>query len=204
MFLILSLQDFIEFVYVQRIQFPTRIPREEADALTDDDLVFLNITFPAELCNCPAEYTGSSCQFCARGHARPSGDILDPCIECNCNNLSLDCDVETAVCTNCTGNSEGDQCERCQDGYYGDPTRGIPCLPCECPSTERSFSSLCFLDSDLYPTCDNCSRGYAGRSCEICADGYFGNPLVSIVPGVHESQWTHDNIASDVHRSYLK
>ena len=167
-------------MYVQSVQLQTRVP---LDTLPTANLILLNTTFPAEQCSCPSQYTGSSCQLCARGHARPSGSIADPCVECDCSNLSLDCNVDTGVCTNCSGNSEGDHCERCQLGYYGDPTRGIPCLPCECPSSERSFSPTCFLDSDLGPTCDSCSTGYSGRTCELCADGFFGNPLVSLQGG---------------------
>ena len=150
------------------------------DTPATDDLVILDTSSPVELCTCPVEYVGRTCELCARGHARPSCNIADPCVACNCNNLSLDCDVNTAVCINCSGNSEGDNCERCQSGYYGDPTRGIPCLPCQCPTLKNSFSPTCFLDSDLNSTCDNCSPGYTGRNCEICMDGFFGNPLVSI------------------------
>ena len=144
------------------------------------DLIILDTPFPIELCTCPVEYAGRTCELCARGHARPSRNIADPCVACDCNNLSLDCDVDTAVCISCSGSSEGDNCERCQLGYYGDPTRGIPCLPCQCPTLESSFSPTCFLDSDLNATCDSCSPGYTGRNCEMCMDGFFGNALVSI------------------------
>ena len=174
--LLVLFQDFIEFVYVQSVWLQTRVPLA---AQSSADLTLLTTPYPVEQCICPAEYVGRTCEQCARGHARPSRDPADPCVECNCNNLSLDCDVDTAICIDCTGNSEGDNCERCQSGYYGDPTRGIPCLPCQCPTQEISFSSTCFLDSDLNATCDNCDPGYTGRSCESCADGYFGNPLVS-------------------------
>lgn len=27
----------------------------------------------------------------------------------------------------------GYSCEKCKRGYFGDPTRGIPCKKCECP-----------------------------------------------------------------------
>ena len=75
----------------------------------------------------------------------------------------------------------GDQCERCEEGYYGDPTRGIACEACPCPRVGNGFSPTCFLDAtDDLPTCDACQRGYAGRNCEICMDGFFGSPLVSL------------------------
>lgn len=77
------------------------------------------------------------------------------------------------------GNSEGPNCEQCISGFYGDPTRGIPCLPCECPTLANSFSPTCFLDADDLPTCDSCAPGYTGRNCDLCMDGFFGNPFVS-------------------------
>lgn len=158
------------------VMLQTRVP---LDTQPTADLILLDTQFPVELCACPVEYTGSSCQLCAQGYTRPSRNVSDPCIECNCNNLSLSCDSDTAVCINCTGNSEGDNCESCQPGYYGDPTRGIPCLPCQCPTLERSFSPTCFLDSDLNATCNNCSTGYTGRNCETCMAGFYGDPKVS-------------------------
>lgn len=164
-------------MYIQSISLHTIVPQETTSTA---DLSIITVPFPVEQCTCPAQYTGRTCQQCARGHARPSRDPADPCVECNCNDLTLDCDVNTGICINCTGNSEGVNCERCQAGYYGDPTQAIPCLPCQCPTLESSFSPTCFLDTDLLATCDSCAPGYTGRNCETCMDGFFGNPMVSV------------------------
>ena len=103
-------------------------------------------------------------------------------MRCECNNLTLDCDVSSGACLDCEGNSEGANCERCRSGYYGDPTRNISCMQCACPLIDNSFSPTCFLDEqDDMQTCDNCAPGYAGRNCELCMEGYFGSPLVSII-----------------------
>lgn len=143
------------------------------------EVVIISRSYPVEDCSCPNEFSGPSCQECARGYARPSGDIRDMCVQCNCNNQTLDCNSTTGVCLNCTGNTEGENCESCIRGYYGDPTRGIPCMPCTCPLAANSFSATCFLDVDDQQTCDSCELGYTGRNCDVCMDGYFGNPLVS-------------------------
>ena len=147
--------------------------------LSVTEIVVITRSYPVEDCLCPDEFSGPSCQECARGHARASGDIRDMCVQCNCNNQTLDCNSTTGVCLNCTGNTEGDNCESCTSGYYGDPTRGIRCMPCTCPLSANSFSATCFLDVDDQQTCDSCELGYTGRNCEVCMDGYFGNPLVS-------------------------
>ncbi len=143
----------------------------------------VNITqpYPVEQCLCPNGFSGLSCQYCDRGYFRPSRDIREPCVRCECSNQTLDCDVVSGVCLNCTENTEGNNCEQCISGFYGDPTRGIPCRPCFCPLMNNSFSNSCFLDVDDEQTCDACQLGYSGRNCEMCMDGYFGNPLVRII-----------------------
>ena len=170
------LQDFIEFVQIQSVLFHTIVPQ---GTNTSTDLVILSQSYPVEQCQCPEQYTGSSCQECSHGYFRVSGDPTSPCVPCNCSGLSLDCNANTGICIDCMANSEGDHCERCQTGYYGDPTRGIPCLPCPCPTVVNSFSATCFLDFDLNATCDSCILGYTGRNCEFCMDNFFGNPYVS-------------------------
>ena len=181
------LQDFIELIYIRQVSLlsvsiPTSSP--PPSFTTSPRAITLPSTVPIEACECPAPYQGLSCEACARGYARPSGNIADPCVLCECNNQTLDCDPSTMICLNCGGNTTGDQCQRCLDGFYGDPTVGIPCLPCQCPlsaSSDNSFSPTCFLNvTDGQGTCDQCMERYEGRNCEICADGFFGNPRVSL------------------------
>lgn len=143
-------------------------------------LVPVAYPFPTEDCQCPEAYIGLSCEDCSPGFTRSSGLPTDACVRCDCNNQSSDCDPLTGVCLDCQGNTEGDNCERCIGSYYGDPTSGIPCLPCECPLLANSFSPTCYLnETDGLHVCDNCATGYAGRYCEVCMDGYYGSPLVS-------------------------
>ncbi|XP_069115040.1 basement membrane-specific heparan sulfate proteoglycan core protein-like isoform X2 [Argopecten irradians] len=134
-----------------------------------------------EECECPAGYSGLSCQDCAAGYRRVrQGPYLGICRRCNCNGHSNDCDPETGACRVCSHFTEGQQCERCIQGYYGDATQGQEdsCKPCPCPLTQVSnqFSPTCRLDTDGLPTCTACPEGYEGRNCERCARGYIGNP----------------------------
>ncbi|XP_050453317.1 basement membrane-specific heparan sulfate proteoglycan core protein isoform X8 [Cataglyphis hispanica] len=106
-----------------------------------------------EECQCPTGYTGLSCEHCAPGYLRrESGPWLGQCYR--------------------------DE-PPCPPGYYGDPSRNIPCQICPCPLTNPSnqFARTCHLGSDGQPTCD-CPAGYVGRRCEQCAAGYQGNPLI--------------------------
>ncbi|CAC5422492.1 unnamed protein product [Mytilus coruscus] len=78
-------------------------------------------------------------------------------------------------------NTEGDTCERCAPGFYGDARGGSPtsCQPCPCPLTEspNQFSPVCELASDGQVTCTACPAGHTGRRCESCIQGSTGNPL---------------------------
>ena len=41
---------------------------------------------------------------------------------------------------NCKENTSGPSCNICASGYYGNPTTGIPCRPCKCPSAEKNYA----------------------------------------------------------------
>ena len=168
------IQAVISFVHIRRVNLNIKLPREEAD--------LNNITGPAitvEMCDCPQGMVGSSCDECAVGYYRPSGNPADPCLPCQCNNQTQTCDQRTGVCTNCGSNTTGNHCQQCLPGFFGNITSGISCQPCQCPFLNKNFSPTCILDSDGNHTCDQCGTGYAGRRCDMCANGYFGNPLVS-------------------------
>ncbi|XP_034945971.1 basement membrane-specific heparan sulfate proteoglycan core protein isoform X4 [Chelonus insularis] len=107
-----------------------------------------------EECSCPTGYTGYSCEHCAPGYLRrKSGSWLGECYSDK---------------------------PPCPPGYYGDPSRNIPCAVCPCPLTNpaNQFARTCRLGSDRQPICD-CPPGYIGKRCEQCAAGYHGNPLIT-------------------------
>ncbi|XP_055304959.1 basement membrane-specific heparan sulfate proteoglycan core protein isoform X6 [Sitodiplosis mosellana] len=141
-----------------RLQYIDTVQREvellhivmDSAAVTDQGLGSASLV---EECRCPAGYSGLSCESCAPGYTRQeSGAWLGRCIR--------------------------DE-EPCQPGTYGDPYRKIPCKPCPCPSTTsgNNFARTCYLGPDGEPVC-NCNRGYTGRRCEQCAQGFVGNPLL--------------------------
>ncbi|KAM4642244.1 laminin subunit gamma-1 [Discoglossus pictus] len=129
-----------------------------------------------EICSCPAGYIGQFCERCAPGYRRENPNLgpYSPCVLCTCNGHSETCDPESGVC-NCQHNTAGTHCERCSEGYYGDSTTGTnsDCQPCPCPGG----SSCAVVPRTKEVVCTNCPLGTTGKRCELCDDGYFGDPL---------------------------
>nr|XP_023028946.1 laminin subunit alpha-2-like [Leptinotarsa decemlineata] len=149
-----------------------------------------------EKCSCPSGYTGLSCESCSFGYVRiytntsltsttlPTDAF---CAKCDCNGHSPTCNATTGECF-CEHNTLGRKCERCSPGFYGNPTRGTPedCKKCACPllNDENNFSPSCQLDyfteeldAEGTYVCTQCPKGYTGDHCEICDDGFYGNPM---------------------------
>ncbi|XP_069477011.1 laminin subunit alpha-3 isoform X2 [Ambystoma mexicanum] len=136
-----------------------------------------SVAYHVELCACPLEYLGDSCQECAPGHYRDhKGLFLGRCIPCQCNGHSTRCQDASGTCINCQHNTVGDHCERCKEGFTRDALQGS-CTVCPCPLAvpSNSFATGC-VGSGRNMQCF-CKPGYAGVACERCAPGYFGNPL---------------------------
>ena len=143
---------------------------KESTVLNDPSLVMW-----VEQCNCPANYTGLSCQYCAPGYTRTS---TGSCGSCQCSGFSSSCGPENGACFNCTDSTSGASCEQCLPGTVGDPTQGIPCRPCPCPLTSvpGQFTQECMLAESGSIICLNCPIGHTGQQCEACSEGYFGDP----------------------------
>ncbi|XP_059569197.1 laminin subunit alpha-5 isoform X3 [Alligator mississippiensis] len=134
-----------------------------------------------ELCLCPANYRGDSCQECAPGYYRDTkGLFLGKCVPCHCNGHSDQCLPGSGICINCQHNTEGNRCERCKDGYVDSysPEGLLQCVGCPCPLSVASnnFAVGCIRKGSTMQCL--CKTGYAGAMCERCAPGYYGNPLV--------------------------
>ncbi len=148
-------------VIIQSISLNTTIHESE----TADSSTYMIPATSVEECQCPANYTGLSCEECAPGYTRsPSG----ACTLCECNGFSVDCDPDSGECLNCSGSTAGRSCEMCARGFYGDPTGGVQCLPCPCPLTQGlgQFTDECVLlttggNSDV--ECLNCPPGHTGK-----------------------------------------
>ncbi|XP_036060854.1 LOW QUALITY PROTEIN: laminin subunit alpha-3 [Onychomys torridus] len=126
-----------------------------------------------EMCVCPPDYTGDSCQACRPGYYRDNkSPPTGRCVPCNCNGHSNRCQDGSGMCINCQHNTAGEHCEHCKEGHYGNAIQGS-CRVCPCPHT-NSFATGCTVDGGNVRCA--CKPGYTGAQCERCAPGYFGNP----------------------------
>lgn len=127
-------------------------------------------------CNCHPKTYGRECNQCQIGYWN-----FPDCQPCNCNGHASTCNPKTGECIQCTDFTSGYNCDRCIEGYYGDPLLGseIGCRPCRCPDTivsGHSYASQCALISSSNDVICYCQPGYAGAKCDVCDDNYFGNP----------------------------
>ncbi|KPJ00552.1 Laminin subunit gamma-1 [Papilio xuthus] len=133
-----------------------------------------------EKCSCPKAYVGDYCEECAPGfkHEPANGGPYSTCIPCDCNGHAHICDTATGFCI-CKHNTTGSNCELCAKGFYGNAIAGTPddCKPCPCPK-----DSGCIQLMDQNIVCTDCPLGYAGPKCEVCADGFFGDPTGQFGP----------------------
>uniref|UniRef100_A0A8C6SB72 Laminin, gamma 1 n=1 Tax=Neogobius melanostomus TaxID=47308 RepID=A0A8C6SB72_9GOBI len=129
-----------------------------------------------ESCTCPQGYDGQHCERCIVGYRRAQPELgpFSQCEPCSCHGHSQSCDPSTGACE-CEHNTAGLSCERCKDGFYGDATGGsaADCQPCPCPSG----ATCAVVPKTKEVVCTNCPAGTTGKRCELCDDGFFGDPL---------------------------
>ncbi|CAG2056404.1 unnamed protein product [Timema podura] len=82
------------------------------------------------LCDeCENWTSGEFCQDCRPG-SYGNATSGQGCHGCNCNEHGSEssgiCDRDSGLCF-CQDNTEGDNCDRCKKGYYGDPRNGGMC-----------------------------------------------------------------------------
>ncbi|EDW52069.1 GM16709 [Drosophila sechellia] len=109
---------------------------------------------PDYTCRCALGWTGADCG-----------------LSCGCNNHST-CNERLGKCDQCQDWSEGEKCERCRQGSYGNATAPHGCLPCECNGHGNQDLGVCNVSNgECY-----CKDNTQGLNCELCAPGYYGDP----------------------------
>ncbi|XP_033970026.1 laminin subunit beta-1-like [Trematomus bernacchii] len=144
------------------------------------------------VCVCNTGYKGARCDKCSPGYYGNPGETGGQCAPCRCNsNIDLldpeACDPQSGRCLRCRFHSQGNACEHCSPGYYGNALLQ-DCRKCVCnrlgsdPSSCGSSSEcVCDAVSGRCPClplvagqqCDRCEADSwnlgSGRGCEACA-----------------------------------
>ncbi|NXO35874.1 LAMC2 protein, partial [Locustella ochotensis] len=117
--------------------------------------------------HCPPGAAGANCEYCADGYF---GDpaASQPCQPCRCNgnvepNAVGNCDRRTGECLKCIYNTAGFYCDRCKDGFFGNPLAPDPadkCRACACDSVGAE-PLKCRSDGSCI-----CKPGFEGPRCE--------------------------------------
>ncbi|VDI59797.1 Hypothetical predicted protein, partial [Mytilus galloprovincialis] len=95
------------------------------------------------------------------------------CPDCQCNGHSVcsNSTGKTEVCVECKNMTEGDNCEHCKEGFYGNPVNGGICKRCDCNEQADSCDRRTGV-------CNCRTRGVIGDKCDKCDEShkYFGDP----------------------------
>ncbi|XP_010119438.1 PREDICTED: laminin subunit alpha-3, partial [Chlamydotis macqueenii] len=142
--------------------------------------------------NCQHNTAGINCEKCAKGYYRPysvPARAPDGCIPCSCNAEHAEgCEEGSGRCF-CKQNFQGENCERCADGFYGYPfCVRIPVYSVSSPNPRDAMAGdiiacQCHGTGVLGSDCDGntgqcrCRTGFQGFSCDTCAVGYFHYPF---------------------------
>ncbi|XP_029774556.1 laminin subunit beta-1 [Suricata suricatta] len=126
-------------------------------------------------CVCNPGYIGSRCDDCASGFFGNPSDVGGSCQPCQCHgNIDTTdpeaCDRETGRCLKCLYHTEGDQCQLCRLGYYGDALRQ-DCRKCVCNYLGTVQDHCNGSDCQCDKTTGQCSclPNVVGQNCDRCA-----------------------------------
>ncbi|XP_038582234.1 laminin subunit alpha-2 isoform X4 [Micropterus salmoides] len=138
--------------------------------------------------DCSHHTTGSHCDTCVPGYFGNAtrGSPAD-CQLCTCplnlpsNNFSPTCHLGEEgelLCDQCQPGYTGPRCDRCSNGYHGQPTvPGRTCQPCDCyGNLDLSIPGSC---DPITGQCLRCRQGYGGAACDSCAEGYYGDAITA-------------------------
>ena len=87
---------------------------------------------------CFCRIPGKRCELCDDAYfGDPLGEngAVRPCRLCQCNdnidpNAVGNCDRQTGECLKCIYNTAGFYCDRCKDGFFGNPLASDPADKC--------------------------------------------------------------------------
>ncbi|XP_063307614.1 laminin subunit alpha-1 isoform X1 [Pelobates fuscus] len=138
--------------------------------------------------DCQHNTMGHHCDQCLPGfYGNPLQGKPDDCQSCACplsipsNNFSPTCHLSIEgepICDQCAPGYVGARCEKCANGYYGNPSvPGGSCVPCDCNGNIDPFENG-HCDT-VTGECLKCTDNTSGWNCERCADGHYGDAILA-------------------------
>ncbi|XP_075800929.1 multiple epidermal growth factor-like domains protein 9 [Microtus pennsylvanicus] len=123
--------------------------------------------------NCQENSKGDHCEECKEGFYQ-SPDATKECRQCPCSEVTStgNCTIESGelepTCVQCKDGYTGQNCNKCENGYYNYDSI---CIPCKCHGhvDPTTTPKICKPESG---ECINCIHNTTGFLCEACLEGY--------------------------------
>ncbi|KAI5734580.1 hypothetical protein M8J77_008341 [Diaphorina citri] len=137
------------------------------------------------ICECKEGYRGTRCDGCLDnyfGNPQERGGSCEPCDCSNNTDLALpgNCDTLTGKCLQCRYDTEGDHCQVCKAGFFGNALEQN-CTECTCNilgidhskgPCDRTTGQCPCLPNVIGVSCDRCLKNHwkiaSGTGCEPC------------------------------------
>uniref|UniRef100_A0A182QTX8 Multiple epidermal growth factor-like domains protein 8 n=1 Tax=Anopheles farauti TaxID=69004 RepID=A0A182QTX8_9DIPT len=140
-------------------------------------------------CKCRKGYVGDGVGLCRQtcyepcvhGHCSGAPEFrcicdlgwtgVDCSVNCACNNHST-CLQGVGRCDRCQNWTEGEYCERCSAGSFGNATTELGCQRCDCNGHGNEALGICDAKTgECY-----CQDYTEGLRCEVCNRNFYGDP----------------------------
>lgn len=137
------------------------------------------------VCLCQHNTAGTQCERCLplfnnKPWRSGNSTSANACEVCQCNGHAVACYYNDTllggVCSNCTDNTAGNQCEQCAPFYYHPQNVSLDsksaCARCTCYAPGVTNGGVCSRDPVAAGQCA-CKSFVTGRDCDQCASGYY-------------------------------
>ena len=137
------------------------------------------------VCLCQHNTTGTQCERCLplynnKPWRSGNSTSANACEVCQCNGHAVACSYNSTllggVCSNCTDNTAGSQCEQCAPFYYHPQNVSLDsksaCSRCTCYAPGVTNGGDCSRDPVTAGQC-MCKSFVTGRDCDQCVSGYY-------------------------------